>query len=465
MEAVAAQEAAARATRLAQTTAAAAPAAAMRRGQQAVEQVRRRATQLGLTGPLGAGCGVGVEGGGGAFAAELLDAVGERAALAWDVPRLSTALTWFDAFLQATQRVPFIPAAGADALSGHLWNRATLDMFAEFVRRSPPLGKAKGDAVSADAVASYVSAIHLLRSREARYDICPASANVVMPLAARQMRRHDGPPGDRRLCRALRLEHLMLAERAFDRSTVRGCVEWAAVLTAHSALLRGGEVGVPDGVEVDLRRVITWSSIRVQRPRRESGGRPWLILMVVPIKDKEGRRGAYPTPIARRHDGAFGADPLCAYDAIALAWWRRRAGSAPFPLDERGWPAADWWQRAAPARGAPDDSEAFFTNGLGAPMCTSEVRALAWRVAAAAGIAAEDVGAKSFRVGGATDWRDCLGEASERVVRQRGRWCSDVALVYQRPLLTSHLAASMRIRAGGSADLESVCVGFAQPGR
>ena len=444
---------------------AAAPAATVRRGQQAAEEVRRRAARLGLTGPLGVDCGVGVEGGGGAFAAELLDAVSERAALAWDLPRLGTALTWFDAFLQATRRVPFIPAVGAGAVGGYLWNRATLDMFAEFVRRSPPLGNARGSSVSADAVASYVSAIHLLRSREARYDICPAEANLVLPLAARQMRRQDGPPGDRRLCRALRLEHLQLAEQEFDRSTARGCVEWAAVLTAHSALLRGGEVGVPDGAEIDLRRVITWSSIRWQQPRRESGGRPWLILMVVPIKDKEGRRGAYPTPIARRHDGAFGADPLCAYDAIALAWWRRRAGSAPFPLDERGRPVVDWWQRATLARDAPADGVAFFTNGLGAPMCTSDVRALAWRVAAAAGIAAGDVGAKSFRIGGATDWRDCLGEASERVVRQRGRWCSDVALVYQRPLLASHLAASMRIRAGGSADLESVCAGFAQPGR
>ena len=441
------------------------PAAAQRRGQQAAEEVRRKAAQLGLTGPLGVGFGVDVEGSGGAYAAELLDAVSERAAQAWDLPRLSTALTWFDAFLQATRRVPFVPVTGETELSWYLWNRATLDMFAEFVRRSPPLGKARGSSVSGDAVASYVSAIHLLRSREARYDVCPTSASLVMPLAARQMRRQDGPPGDRRLCRALRLEHLLMAAPEFDQRTVRGCVEWAAVLTAHSALLRGGEVGVPDGVDVDVRRVITWGSLRFQQPRPESGSRPWLILMVFPIKDKEGRRGAYPTPIARRHDEAFGADPLCAYDAIALAWWRRRAGTMPFPLDERGWPAADWWQRAVLARDAPADGTAFFTNSLGAPMCTSEVRALAWRVAAAAGIAAEEVGAKSFRVGGATDWRDCLGEASERVVRQRGRWCSDVALVYQRPLLTSHLAASTRIRAGGSADLESVCVGFAQPGR
>eukprot|EP00966_Prymnesium_polylepis_P224242 5187507-Prymnesium_polylepis.1 len=71
--------------------------------------------------------------------------------------------------------------------------------------------------------------------------------------------------------------------------------------------------------------------------------------MVVPIKDPTARRRGYPTPIARRHDGPFGADVLCTYNAIALAWWRRRHGAAPFPLDEAGRPAADWWERAAVA--------------------------------------------------------------------------------------------------------------------
>ena len=437
------------------------PTAKPRRGAQAAEDVRGRAARLGLTGPLGADAGLEAEGGGGAYAAELLDAVSARAAQAWDIPKLATALTWFDAFLQATRRVPFVPAVGADALSGYMWNRATLDMFGEFVRRSPPLGRTKGEVVSGEATASYVSAIYHLRSREARYDICPASANMVMPLAARQMRRQDGPPGDRRLCRALRLEHLLLAAAAFEIDE-NGRVEWAAVLAAHAALLRGGEVGVPDGVEVDVRRIITWGSVRLQRPRPESGGRLWLILMVVPIKDVQAKRRGYPTPIARRHDGAFGADPLCTYDAIALAWWRRRVGQAPFPVDGVGRPAADWWERGKRARGAPADDAAFFTNRFGLPLRTAEVKTLARRVAVAAGLPAEEVGAKSFRVGGATDWRDCLGDASAAVVRQRGRWESDVALVYQRPLLSSHLAASMRVRPGGSADLESLCGGFAQ---
>ena len=45
---------------------------------------------------------------------------------------------------------------------------------------------------------------------------------------------------------------------------------------------------------------------------------------------------------------------------------------------------------------------------------------------------------------------------------QRGRWWSDVAEIYQRPLLSSQLAASLWVRPGGSADLESLCAGFAQ---
>jgi hypothetical protein len=44
---------------LAETVAAPAPAPAPRRGQQAMEDVRRRAAQLGLTGPLGVGYGCG----------------------------------------------------------------------------------------------------------------------------------------------------------------------------------------------------------------------------------------------------------------------------------------------------------------------------------------------------------------------------------------------------------------------
>jgi hypothetical protein len=446
---------------------AAAPVAATvskpRRGQTALDEVRERAARLGLLGPLGASWGAGEVGAGGAYTEQLLESSAGRAMLAADIPRLRTALVWFEAFLAATRRVPFIPAAGADALSGQLWNRATLDAFREFIRRSPPLGKAaQAERVKAGSISGYVSAIHLLRSREARYDICPTAADLLGPLAAKQMRREEPPRGDRRLCRGLRLEHLAAAAETVGRTSPEGAVEWASALVAHSALLRGGEVGVPDNAEVDPSRAITWRSVRWQRGTRESAGRPWLLLMVVPIKDATATRGGYPTPIARRHDGAFGADPLCAYDAMALAWWRRRHGGAHFPVDERGRPAADWWMRSAAATAPPLDAP-FFTDAVGLVVRTAGVRALAQRYAVAAGLDPAEVGAKSFRIGGATDWRDCLGDASAHIVKQRGRWCSDVALVYQRPLLASHLAASMWVRPGGSADLEAICAGFAQP--
>ena len=439
-----------------------APQGRLRRGQQAVDDMRATAERLGLLGPLGAGWGAGGVDGGGAYIAELLQSVAGRAMLAWDIPRLRTALGWFEDFLSASRRVPFVPAIGPDAAVGAMWNRATLLAFGEFIRRSPPRGKSHGDHVRADAIAGYVSAIHLLRSREARYDVCPTEADLVGPLAGKQMRREDGPPGERKLCRGLRLEHLAAAAETFDRFSAVGCVEWAAALTAHSALLRGGEVGVPDDVAPEPSRIITWHSIRFQQPTRESAMRQWLMLMVVPIKDPTARRRGYPTPIARRHDGRFGADPLCAYDAVALAWWRRRHGGAPFPLDVAGRPAVSWWQRTSTCSEAPRLDAPFFADAVGLPMRTAGVRALVQRLAVLAGLDPAVFGAKSLRVGGATDWRDCLGDASAHVVKQRGRWFSDVAEVYQRPLLASHLAASMWVRPGGSADLESLCAGFAQ---
>ena len=132
-----------------------------------------------------------------------------------------------------------------------------------------------------------------------------------------------------------------------------------------------------------------------------------------------------------------------------------------FPVDADGRPVDQWWTRVGRSAAGLEDAPVF-TNSIGLVMRTADVRMLARRVATAAGIDPEEVGAKSFRAGGATDWRECLGDASAHIVKQRGRWESDVALVYQRPLLSSHLAASLAVRPGGSADLEALCAGFAQ---
>ena len=421
------------------------------------------AGRLGLTGPLGINYGSS-SGEGAALVRDLMESLHRRGSQQWDLPRIWTALTWFDGFLQATEREPFVAAIPPDELAGFIWNRMTLDLFGEYIRRSPPLAATRGEHVSGEAISSYKGCIRLLRSREARYDIAPDDVNLNMPLALKGMRREDGPPGDRRLSRGLRAAHLRDAAAAgFDRSSTQGKVEWAGELTGHNLALRGGEMGVPDNAAPDPQRIITWKKIAWRPPRVESANRPWVTVSVVGIKDVSARKKGRPLPIGRRHDGPFGADPLCTYDAIAAAWWARRAPpGTPFPCDDLGRPAADWWQRCPRHAGAPGDDEAFFSHTDGTVFTTSTVRALNRRVAMLAGISPDDVGAKALRIGGATDWREQLGDAGKDIIRRRGRWESDVAEVYQRPLVAPELAASMQLASACGADLEALCDGWAQ---
>ena len=344
-----------------------------------------------------------------------------------------------------------------------MWNAETLEPFAEFVRSSAPRGKTRGDSVSADAISGYVSAVKLYRSREARYPVAPAGLLETLRLAVTAMRKEDGPRGQRARSLGIRAQTIAAAATVLDRGSVVGAVEWAAAVIAHNAVLRGGEVGVPDSAEPDETRVITWRSLAWQAPRAESGGRLWLILRVVPIKDPRGSRAAYPIPVPRRHDGAFGADPLCPYDALALAWWLRAGPrGVPFPTTAEGLPQIGWEAQAQPRQpGFP-----FFTDAMGVPFDTSKVRDIARRIAVAGGIdpvvAQTEVGAKAFRIGGATDWRERAGEAGAQVVRQRGRWDSDVANIYQRPLLADQLSIAAEVGGACGSDLEALCYGFAQ---
>ena len=442
-----------------------------RRDAASLDEVMALAARLGLTGPLGVDFGASA---GNGFGSSLLAAAHRRQAEAWDLPRTATALQWTERFVHASGRAPlFLPAVGTDATAGAIWNRTTLDMLGEFIRTAPPMGATKGTCVGADTAQSYVGAIRLLRSREAKYDVAPEHVDLWAPLAFKQMRRADGPPGDRALSRGVRDTTLRrAADAGFDRRPGQPAVDWAAALYAKDAYLRGGEIGVQDGATPDSRRILTWLSFTFMEPRGESLGRPWLLGRVVPIKDVDARRGGYPTPTCRRHDGPFGADPTCPYDAVALAWWCRRArAGAPFPVDGQGRPAARWWllcEGAGRAATAPPDSSPFFTTASGAAFTTSDVRRLARSIAAAAhGVCTEEpppgeVGAKAFRIGGATDGRAKLGDRSADVLKQRGRWQSDVAAIYQRPLLAEQLSLSGQVVPDAAGGLEDVCLGFAQ---
>eukprot|EP00965_Chrysotila_dentata_P083990 2772403-Pleurochrysis_carterae.AAC.1 len=79
-------------------------------------------------------------------------------------------------------------------------------------------------------------------------------------------------------------------------------------------------------------------------------------------------------------------------------------------------------------------------------------------MAAATGLDPEEFGGKGWRIGGATDLRDILGDGGKAAIGQRERWGSDVAQVYQRALVDSQLRTCAGMADARGMDLEALCV-------
>lgn len=73
------------------------------------------------------------------------------------------------------------------------------------------------------------------------------------------------------------------------------------------------------------------------------------------------------------------------------------------------------------------------------------------------------LGVRSFRVGGATDYKAKLGAGAERFIQERGRWCSDIGRIYTRALAAPYLAGSADVGDADGADIETLCPGWVQP--
>ena len=107
----------------------------------------------------------------------------------------------------------------------------------------------------------------------------------------------------------------------------------------------------------------------------------------------------------------------------------------------------------------------FSLTAGGAAVTTSDVRADARAIGKAVGMDQEELGGPSFRIGGAEDYYDVLGPASEKIIEERGRWHTDIAEIYKRCSATAHLSASAAIGDATGVSLEALGDGWAQPGR
>ena len=377
-----------------------------------------------------------------------------RAVAVLDQGKIRSALAWTEDYVAATSgRTFFRPLLGPHDTEGSDYNWASLDGFAEYVRAagSRVMGK-EGVVLKADYIQSLGGLLRILREEA-------TGSAVVIPRAGasrhfKAMRREDGPSGSRDTRRALRAHHMgRLARESYHAVSAARQSDWEAAVVAHNLLLRGGEVGRVENADFDSSRGFSWGCIEWRRASAASGWRAWLVAWICAIKDQNATNRRQPVVVCqRRSDGA--RDPLCAYSALYDRWLRSGVttvidGSrASFRLS-RGHRMAD---------------RPVFAHADGVAYDTGDVRRVAQEMAAACGEPRERFGGKSFRVGGATDLRCALGSAEGMaVIKQRGRWNSDIAEIYQRALVLDQLEGSAAMGDAGGADLEGLLDGWSQP--
>lgn len=391
---------------------------------------------------------------------ELAEQARSRAVSGLDPGRLRTSMAWAQDYVAYTGRPFFKPLRDAADLDNSSYNKRSLEGMAEYIRDRGSRAKGReGQTLRGDSIQAAVGTLRVLAEEVGgRIVVLPDPEKSRL---YKSMRLEDGPPGSRVSSRALRALHLRkLVELKYDRTSPVGRDEWDAALTAHNLLLRGGEAGRVENKDFDPARGLNWQALEWRAPSQSTGGRAWLVAWICAIKDQSGTNKREPIVVAERNVGRAApgeegmVDPLCTYSALR-ARWQRVVGD--LPRDVRGAVHGRLDGKHPMAR------KPVFTNARGVAYDTRDMRSIAQRMAAACGEDAATFGAKSFRSGGATDIRGSMGTQGMHMIKQRGRWNSDIAEIYQRALVGDQIAGSVAMGDAAGADLESLLLGWSQP--
>ena len=431
------------------------------------DEMWERLEGLGMIGELGEPWGDQWAGGHGSdigTVARLRERIRRKTMANWDLGRIGTMASWWDEFLRHTGRTPFMPLRVHGEIAAGVYNAQTLELFAEYMRERG--SRKTGARLSADHISAIVGTARTVRSQQAHYDVAPSDTNNVLANIFKRYRAEDGTKGgDRRESRGFRARDFRSVARSFDRLTRKGEMEWGVALTAWSFLLRGCEVGRPNGKTFEPGRGITVESVTPRQACAASNWLLWCTVDVVAAKDCKMQHRPIALPI-RQRSGGGDDDPLCAYTALMRVfrrrleqlaqcdgpceWCRRNTGA----LKPAGNPPARCARANAP----------LFVRADGQAYTTKDVDALGSRMAETAGIPTHVVGGKLWRIGGATDLWEVLGaERAKDHIKRRGRWKSDIWEVYQRVLLGAQLNAAAGMAAACDEDIEAVCPGWVQP--
>lgn len=370
--------------------------------------------------------------------------------------RLGTALEFLKLFkARFPHRILFHSLDGNRSHAAARHNSETKGMLAAFISENGSIapGKKKGKPILQSTIAGYVSAIATECAVASGYAPTDERRDVGAARSGKSMRRAEGKRGagdaTRKLRRGIRAQHLRQAAAAgIDRFSRSGARRWARDLVAHNLYLRGGEAGV-EGDPADFNPAeghITAASLKWFTAAEAGQEQPAFRLFVMPIKDTNETLKPIPQFVERRNgpEVPVGSDPLCAYDAVLLMW-------------RNDFAAASATQLAA--------TPLFQSDTDGVAVNTEVMREDARMIARLTGMTEMEVGGTSFRIGGAEDTYDLFGVEGEAVIRERGRWHSDIHQLYQRCSAARHMHVSTQIGNSTGASLEALGEGWANPGR
>ena len=379
-----------------------------------------------------------------------------------DPDRLRTAIRHWRLFREELpSRRPFVPLSGPGSLGvfeADQYNSETLELFqASIISRGSLQPGRLSETIDTKTAAGYVSAIRAFISRDGGVQMRSERCNIRPKAIQRCVRRTRGPAVSRRRRIGIRAVHLRAADadESFDRtSTWAKRRRWCAAVVGHQLVARGAELGRADGQTLSRTRGLRWRNVEWHGLGTLSRTHLVLTVHLCAAKDVEGGGQRFPLLIRRRAVGAApleAEDSMCAYDLLRAAW-REDA-------DQLGELAA--LDRPIFRRSCADGDDHAFK--------TSTMLGIAREVAEAAGLDPSDVGGHSFRIGGATDFRDLYDNTSEglaearRVLMARGRWKSDIAFIYVRTSAVTALEASARVADVDTRDVEAMFSGWAQP--
>ena len=126
------------------------------------------------------------------------------------------------------------------------------------------------------------------------------------------------------------------------------------------------------------------------------------------------------------------------------------------------------------AQGLDPSQHALFADDDGRPVTSTQASRWLSEDVAELGLNPADFRGNAWRIGAATDLVEAPNnqhgpsltvEAATAVIKQRGRWWSDVYQIYSRWSVTAHAQASRAITAASGIDMETLIPGFVQPGQ